>query len=601
METFECLKCGTSFESDLRKDIVCCPNCGNMDFPETKLRSGFLINGFELKKKIGSGAMGQVWLAVQTSMQRYVAIKILSPSVCSRSGFIKRFQGEIKNSAKLDHPNIVTAFDAGCKSGFYYLASSYVDGENLEQKLIRKNRLEENEALKIILGIAEALSYAWSEFNLLHRDIKPSNIIIDKNGIPKLMDMGLAKCINEDPSLTYDGEIVGTPYYMSPEQAKGKIDLDLRSDIYSLGATLYHLVTGQLPFDGTNSVGILTKHITEPLIPPVNRNNLVTPEINNLIVKMMEKTLEFRVQTWYEVIGEINKILGNQSAIIVETAPNSTEENRPDNVPEEPSIFKTSYEENIPLNTCLEPVENDSSSLNADGKDVNNDFAKYKKKKKPQGMLSRIIFALIFLTVAGSAFYFTYFYFIKEIGPIDLDSSSLSASINIEMNKFLDSLITNIQTFIFKNKDYFPATPTLDLKFIIIELGIILLILFSGFWSSAKAQKNNRNSFIHFIGGILIPFIYPLFIYNIKNKNASNGTENEIPEKKIIKYFEKLAKKGKEIESCFEFELLDDSKIYAERIIEVKSNMLVLQVYSEVGDSQQLRIPYSRIKNYTKL
>jgi eukaryotic-like serine/threonine-protein kinase len=573
METFDCIKCGTMFEADLRKDIVCCPNCGNMDFPETKLRTGFHIDGFELKKKIGSGAMGQVWLAVQISMQRYVAIKILSPSVCSRSGFIERFQGEIKNSAKLDHPNIITAFDAGCKSGFYYLASSYVDGENLEQKLNKQSKIVEKDALKITLGIAEALSYAWSEFNLLHRDIKPSNIIIDKNNIPKLMDMGLSKCINEDPSLTYDGEIVGTPYYMSPEQAKGNMDLDLRSDIYSLGATLYHLVTGQLPFDGASSVGILTKHITEPLIPPIDRNNLITPEVNSLILKMMEKTLKSRIQTWYEVIGEIKNILENKMAKEIEQEA-------------KPEVIK-GYK--------------DISGLRDIDKRQEESINKLKKVKKKQNLFIRIIFSLIFLAIVSGLFYYTYFYFIKEINQESSTSTSALASLNIEINKYLGSLVSNVQFSVFKNKDYFPSTPTLDLKIIILEILIALIVLFSGFWASAKAQKNGKNCFVHFLGGILIPFIYPLFIYKIKSKKAKGINVDEIPEKKIVKYFEKLAKKGKEIESCFEFELLDDSKIYAERIIEVKNNMLVLQVYSETGDSKALRIPYTRIKNFVKL
>ena len=561
MENFECRKCGTSFEADFKKNTVCCPNCKNMDFPETKLRAGFNINGFELKKKIGIGAMGQVWLAVQTSMQRYVAIKILSPSVCSKPGFIERFQGEIKNSAKLEHTNIITAFDAGCKNGFYYLASSYVDGENLEQKLIQKKRINEKEALKIALGIAEALSYSWSEFNLLHRDIKPSNIIIDKNNMPKLMDMGLSKCINEDPSLTYDGEIVGTPYYMSPEQAKGQTDLDLKSDIYSLGATLYHLVTGQLPFDGTNSVGILTKHITEPLVPPIDKNNIISTEINALIIKMMEKKLDSRIQTWYEVIGEITKILEDNNS--------NTSEN------------------NI---TAINEKENDKQN--------------FKKTTTPksrigQSILTRISIFLIFLTAITGFLYYIYFYFIKELVQNRLNSTSLLTSFNIEINKLIGSIISDTQLYILGNKNYFPNTPSIEIDIIIFELFIVLIILFSGFWAASKAQKNNKNSLIHFIGGILIPIIYPIFIYDMKKKKKK--CEKEIPEKKIIKYFDKLAQKGKEIESCFEFELLDDSKIYAERIIEVKSNMLVLQVYSETGDSKALRIPYTRIKNFIKL
>jgi serine/threonine protein kinase len=570
MEIIECLKCSASFEVNPDESFVCCPCCGNVDFPETKLRSGFEINGFELKRKIGEGAMGQVWLAVQTSMQRNAAIKILSPSVCSRPGFLERFQGEIKNSAKLEHPNIITAFDAGCENGFYYLASSYVDGENLEQILAAKGRLDGYSALKIALGIAEALSYAWYEFNLLHRDIKPSNIIIDKNNIPKLMDMGISKCINDDPALTYDGEIVGTPYYMSPEQAKGRIDLDLRSDIYSLGATLYHLVTGVLPFDGTTSVGILTKHITETLIAPIDRNNLVSNDINLLIIKMMEKALDLRLQTWDQVITQIKVILENQENVKPGIVSESIEKTGAEKIPKKESVLKKAFK-----TTKIYKAPGNKSA----------------KKNKSQSLVFKKSIVGLLLAAVLCFFLFLFFRYFTL--------SDFLLRINSDLNNFLGSIIFFTQKNIIHNKDYFQITPGINFGFIVIGYLVILPFLLSGFWSGAKAQKNRKLFFFHFLGGIFLPFVYPIFIYGVKNKKIMNRRTDEIGEKKTIKYFHKLSKKVKE--SCFEFELYDDSKIYAERIIEVRESMLVLQVYSEGGDSRPLRIPYSSIKKYMKL
>jgi len=171
-------------------------------------------------------------------------------------------------TGRLEHPNVITAFDAGFDQGLYYLAIAYVDGEELEDLLEKNGRMSEIDSLKLILSVAKALNYSWKEAHILHRDVKPANIMVEKSGVVKLMDMGISKSVSESASITQSGTIVGTPHYISPEQAQAVPDLDFRSDIYSLGVTLFHMVTGRVPFDAENPMGVLAKHITEPIPDP---------------------------------------------------------------------------------------------------------------------------------------------------------------------------------------------------------------------------------------------------------------------------------------------------------------------------------------------
>jgi serine/threonine-protein kinase len=252
--------------------------------------------------------MGEVWLARQTAMDRFVALKLLSREFTLDSSFVDRFMKEVKISAKMDHPNIVTAFDAGRHGDIHYLAMSYVDGRTLEDMLEENGVLPERDALEIIRDVARALRYAWEEFEIIHRDIKPANIMIDRKGVAKLMDMGISKSVGEEASLTMTGTIIGTPYYMSPEQGMGERDLDFRSDIYSLGATLYHLVTGTVPFDAGNALGIVSKHITEPLPSPLDRNADLSEGCVALLVKMMEKDRSERHSSWGDVVDDMERV-----------------------------------------------------------------------------------------------------------------------------------------------------------------------------------------------------------------------------------------------------------------------------------------------------
>lgn len=310
---FKCSHCKHSIASDdsLCGEIALCPECEKeVIVPIPGVEEGSVFGDFKLMERLGSGASGEVWLAHQQSMDRKVALKILCPKLSSDKNFIKRFIKESKNSAKLAHPNIVTAFFAGQDKGIYYLAISYVHGETIESKLERDNVYDEKEALKIIKGVAGALQYAWDEFKILHRDIKPANIIINKKGTPMLLDLGISKSLNEeDYSLTMTGTVVGTPYYMSPEQAIADKELDFRSDIYSLGITLYHMLTGTVPYQASTAMAIIMKHINENFESPQIHNPKISNPCLNLIETMMAKKKEERQQSWDALIKDINLVL----------------------------------------------------------------------------------------------------------------------------------------------------------------------------------------------------------------------------------------------------------------------------------------------------
>ncbi len=291
---------------------VRCPHCGNQTaVPLTVVGPGQEIGGYRIERRLGAGGMGEVWLAEQISMGRKVALKILPPILTQNPSVTERFVNEIKNTAKLDHPNIVAAYDAGYCRGIYYLAVSYVDGALLEDILKIDKAIPERKALGIARDIADALRYAWTKFKMLHRDIKPSNIMLDRDGVPKLMDMGIAKIIPDNPAVISTSTVVGTPFFMSPEQQRGEKNVDCRSDIYSLGATLFNLVTGTLPLS--------SKDNPDPFenagIPAGSRNAAfkASPLLVALVRKMMAKSPEDRQRTWEEVIGDIDSVLSGKS------------------------------------------------------------------------------------------------------------------------------------------------------------------------------------------------------------------------------------------------------------------------------------------------
>ncbi|MCK5802209.1 MAG: SUMF1/EgtB/PvdO family nonheme iron enzyme, partial [Lentisphaeria bacterium] len=296
-------------ESSLSGGLSECPHCGQaVAIPFFQIGAGTTIAGFKFIRLLGRGGMGEVYLATQISMKRHVAVKILPEKFSENEEAVARFKHEVQTSAKLNHPNIVNAIEAGDDDGILFLAMAYIDGMSFSTRLKTDGHIPEEEALHVGKVIAGALAYAWDDFRILHRDIKPANIMIDRRGRIHLMDMGLAKSLGEDSGVTVTGAVLGTPYYMSPEQIKGTADLDIRADVYSLGATLYHLVTGTRPFTGENSLGVMARHVNDPLTSPQEHNPDLSDACTRLIEVMMGKDRQDRPGSWKEIIRLIDAV-----------------------------------------------------------------------------------------------------------------------------------------------------------------------------------------------------------------------------------------------------------------------------------------------------
>ncbi|HUT34374.1 MAG TPA: serine/threonine-protein kinase, partial [Planctomycetota bacterium] len=228
-----------------------------------------VVGDFELLDRIGQGAMGTVFRARQRSMDRTVAVKVLLPRLAGDAAYVERFFREARAAARLNHPNIVLALTVGEDRGYYYFAMEYVEGHTVSL-LLKAGPLEERRALEIALQIARALDYAWSKERIVHRDIKPGNILITPKGVAKLADLGLAHeaTLEEAGAPEADGKILGTPFYIAPEQILRRPDLDVRCDLYALGSTLFHMVTGHTPFEGGSTKAILARQLHEPAPDP---------------------------------------------------------------------------------------------------------------------------------------------------------------------------------------------------------------------------------------------------------------------------------------------------------------------------------------------
>lgn len=273
-----------------------------------KLSASDRIRGYKIQKLLGQGSMGTVYMARQLSLDRIVAVKILAPFLQKNPKFISRFIREAKVLARLNHSNIVQCIDVGNSDGTYYMAMEYCDGPTVLEILRRGGRMDEDRATRIILQVSRALEHAY-DHHVLHRDIKPDNIMIVQNGVAKLCDLGLVKDLRDSGESTDTGATLGTPNYISPEQARGDEDIDVRSDIYSLGASFYHMVTGSTPFTAPNPAVVMVSHIND--IPPTPRERCddVRESTSRVIMKMMRKNRADRYQTPYELTADLEALL----------------------------------------------------------------------------------------------------------------------------------------------------------------------------------------------------------------------------------------------------------------------------------------------------
>jgi len=289
----KCVSCGTTLFT---------PNYAKIDF-------GTIINGFLIESKIGQGGMGVVYKAKQLNLERYVALKVLAEHLADDDEFVERFFKEARAAANLNHQNIVQVYDAGSTiDGIYYFAMELIEGETIDARLLRDGEMPPKDALDVAGKIARALEYAWDRQNLTHGDIKPDNIITNTSGGVKLADLGLAKSIHDEKTIA-EGGLMATPMYAPPEIISGDLsNIGFRSDMYSFGATLYHMLVGVPPFYSEDPEQLMQMHLTEKHVPVNERNRELNHSISDLVDKLLMKAPSDRPESWTEVASSIERI-----------------------------------------------------------------------------------------------------------------------------------------------------------------------------------------------------------------------------------------------------------------------------------------------------
>jgi serine/threonine protein kinase len=260
---------------------------------------------FEIIEEIGKGGMGTVYKAYDSKIREVVALKLLKPEIASDLEVIERFRNEIKLARQVSHRHVCRMYDLGEEWLSIYISMEYVAGEDLKSFIRRSGHLNEPKAVDLARQILEGLVEAH-RLGVVHRDLKPQNIMIDKEGNAKIMDFGIARSLHTR-GVTGTGVIIGTPEYMAPEQAEGR-DVDHRADIYALGAILFEMVTGRVPFEGATPLSVVLKHRSEPPADPQTINAQISAGLSRVILKCLEKTKERRYQTAAEVLEDLSAV-----------------------------------------------------------------------------------------------------------------------------------------------------------------------------------------------------------------------------------------------------------------------------------------------------
>jgi predicted Ser/Thr protein kinase len=267
---------------------------------------------YELEELVGTGGMSSVYRAHDRLLERDVALKVLHQQYVADTDYVERFRREARSVAQLSHPNIVTVIDRGEQDGRQFIVFEYINGENLKALVEREGPLPEQDAVRLALQIARALGFAH-EHGLVHRDVKPQNVLLNGDGQAKVTDFGIARSLDVKGGLTQTGTVMGTSDYIAPEQARGA-RVDAQSDIYSLGAVLYELLTGEVPFPGDNFVAVAMRHINEPPPSVRERRPDVSPRLDALIRRAMAKEPRDRFGSMDELCAELNACLSPETA-----------------------------------------------------------------------------------------------------------------------------------------------------------------------------------------------------------------------------------------------------------------------------------------------
>ena len=268
--------------------------------------SGHRLGGYQLVRLLGSGAMADVYLAEQTSLNRNVAVKVLRADTLRHPAAVERFEQEARAAASLVHGNIVQIHEVDCVDGVHFLAEEYVAGPTLRAWLTTRGPLNPRQALAVLGQVGSALARAAQQ-GIVHRDIKPENLLVTPAGDVKVADFGLVRVLSEDSELTLDGMTLGTPLYMSPEQAEGR-SVDARSDLYSLGATAYHLLAGRPPFSGSSAIAVAMAHIREPLPSLAAARPDLPAGLCEIVERMLAKDPANRFATPQELLEAVGTL-----------------------------------------------------------------------------------------------------------------------------------------------------------------------------------------------------------------------------------------------------------------------------------------------------
>ena len=276
---------------------------------------GDFIPGYRFKRKLGQGAMGMVILAEQQSLDRLVAIKLVAPKFASEQAYIDRFLKEKTLSAMLNDPNIVAAYEFGkAPNGMLFMVMEYMDSGSVHDIIEAKRRIPEKEAIRIVRQAACALRHAHAK-GLVHRDVKPKNLMLNSSGAVKLADLGLAREGKDAAAADAEkGKVFGTPYYISPEQVRSGT-LTPATDLYGLGATLYHMVTGRVPFEGANPKEVMQKHLKSPLVPPDQVVRELSNGISMVIEMMMAKDPRERYRSAADLIEDLDLVAAGEPPV----------------------------------------------------------------------------------------------------------------------------------------------------------------------------------------------------------------------------------------------------------------------------------------------
>lgn len=280
------------------------------------------LGHYKILSQIGKGGMGDIYKALQEPLNRVVALKVLPPKLSRDMEFAKRFEIEAKAISLLQHQNIVSIYEYGEENGLRYFAMQFVDGNDLGRRISENRQLSIEEVIDYAKQIGRALRYAHS-CNIIHRDIKPGNVLIEKNGVVRLSDFGIAKIVH-GTDITMTGSAVGTPEYMSPEQAQGK-KLDAQTDIYSLGIVMYEMLTRKPPFYGNNPMSVAYKQVHDIPDPPSLKRKGVPKRLEMIVLKTLKKERKDRYSSAEKLLDDLDKVDTGVTPVLTSKGKNDPE------------------------------------------------------------------------------------------------------------------------------------------------------------------------------------------------------------------------------------------------------------------------------------